>query len=90
MKTTTAMLNDPRTQEAFDTAKKCVKLYGLICAIILGTVAANMPIAIIGVDLIPGVCPAWYAVMQAICALPLIAIAILTRGRQLRAAFPKS
>jgi len=26
-----------------------------------------------------GVCPAWYATMQAICALPLIAVAIMTR-----------
>jgi hypothetical protein len=118
--------------------KKCVTLYGLICAIALGTVAvvtftdqpaslfmwiraaillaispllfrmavraaqgarrsferletvtAIMPIAIIGVDLIPGVCPAWYAVMQGICSLPLIAVAFLTRGRRLRSAFPK-
>lgn len=48
-----------------------------------------LPIAIIGVDLIPGVCPAWYAAMQAIGALPLIAVAFLTRGRQLRSAFPR-
>jgi hypothetical protein len=63
------------TQEAFETVQKCVKLYGVICAII-------------GVDLIPGVCPAWYATMQAICALPLIAVAIMTRSRRLRSVFP--
>ncbi|WP_405779985.1 hypothetical protein [Streptomyces sp. NBC_00859] len=49
-----------------------------------------MPIAIIGVDLIPGVCPAWYAVMQALCMLPVIRAAFTTRGSALRAAFPKS
>jgi hypothetical protein len=136
--TTTAGLNEPRTQEAFGTVQKCVTLYGLICAITLGTVAvltfmqqpvslflwiratillaispllyrmavraaqgtrrsfdrletvtAIMPIAIIGIDLIPGVCPPWYTVMQAICSLPLIAVAFLTRSRQLRATFPK-
>jgi uncharacterized membrane protein YesL len=50
----------------------------------LQTLTTIMPIAIIGVDLIPGVCPAWYATMQAISALPLIAVAVLTRT-----AFPR-
>jgi hypothetical protein len=45
--------------------------------------------AIIGVDPIPGICPTWYAVMQAVSTLPLIAVAIITRGRLLRAVFPK-
>ncbi|MFH8491180.1 hypothetical protein [Streptomyces longisporoflavus] len=49
-----------------------------------------MPIAIIGVDLIPGVCPPWYAVMQTVCMLPVLRIAFLTRGSALRAAFAKS
>ncbi|WP_328395031.1 hypothetical protein [Nocardia sp. NBC_00416] len=49
-----------------------------------------MPIAIIAVDLIPGVCPPWYTVMQAVCMLPIIQVAFLTRCSALRAAFPKS
>lgn len=51
--------------------------------------AVIMPIAIIGVDLIPGVCPPWYAVMQVVCMLPVIRVAFMTRGSALRAAFPK-
>jgi hypothetical protein len=35
----TTRFDDPRTLEAFDMMKKCVKLYGVICAIVLGTVA---------------------------------------------------
>lgn len=44
-------------------------------------VATVLPIAIIGVDLIPGVCPLWYAVMQAVCMLPVIVVAVLSRRR---------
>jgi cytochrome bd-type quinol oxidase subunit 2 len=51
--------------------------------------AVVMPIAITGVDLIPGVCPPWYAVMQVVCMLPIIRVAFITRGSTLRAAFPK-
>jgi cytochrome bd-type quinol oxidase subunit 2 len=51
--------------------------------------AVIMPIAIIGVDLIPGVCPPWYAVTQVVCVLPLVRVAFVTRGSALRAAFPK-
>ncbi|WP_399931540.1 hypothetical protein [Streptomyces kanamyceticus] len=51
--------------------------------------AVIMPIAIIGVDLIPGVCPPWYAVMQVVCVLPVIGVARTTRGSALRAAFPE-
>ncbi|MFC6064277.1 hypothetical protein [Streptomyces ochraceiscleroticus] len=51
--------------------------------------AAIMPIAIIGVDLIPGICPPWYAVLQTVCMLPIIRVAFLTRGSALRAAFPQ-
>ncbi|MGW2866238.1 hypothetical protein [Streptomyces sp. NPDC001205] len=47
-----------------------------------------MPITIIGVDLIPGVCPPWYIVMQGVCMLPVIRVAFMTRGSALRAAFP--
>ena len=133
----TAKLNDSSTREAFGMVRKCVTLYGMICAIILGTVTvatlthhsvssfmwirgvillaiapllyrmavqaaqgvrrsyerletvtAILPIAVIVVDLIPGVCPTWYAAMQAICVLPLIAVAIMTRTRRLRSVFP--
>ncbi|MER7466858.1 hypothetical protein [Streptomyces sp. NPDC097981] len=50
--------------------------------------SAVFPIAVTGVDLIPGVCPLWYAVMQTVCMLPVIRIAFTTRGSALRAAFP--
>ncbi|MFI9593905.1 hypothetical protein [Nonomuraea sp. NPDC052265] len=52
------------------------------------TLSAVLPIAIIGVDLIPGLCPAWYAVLQGLSALPLAGVAFVTRGAALRAAFP--
>ncbi|MEV4296741.1 hypothetical protein [Microbispora rosea] len=132
-------IDDSRTHEAFDLAKKWVTLSGMICGITLATVAVlsivdqpgttfmwaravillalapvlhrmivrasqgsrrsfermrtisvTMPIAIIGVDLIPGICPAWYAVMQAISVLPLIAVALILNGSGPRAAFPKT
>ncbi|MFI7027143.1 hypothetical protein ACIBK1_00375 [Microbispora rosea] len=132
-------IDDSRTHEAFDLAKKCVTLSGMICGITLATVAVlsivdqpgttfmwaravillaiapmlhrtivrasqgsrrsfermrvitvTMPIAIIGVDLIPGICPAWYAVMQAMSVLPLIAVAFILSGPGPRAAFPKT
>ncbi|MGW8764416.1 hypothetical protein ACWGN5_18120 [Streptomyces sp. NPDC055815] len=51
--------------------------------------AVVLPIAIIGVDLIPGVCPPWYAVMQTVCVLPVIRLALLSRGPALRTAFPR-
>ncbi|MEU5833800.1 hypothetical protein ABZ820_08935 [Streptomyces diacarni] len=51
--------------------------------------AVIMPIAIIGVDLLPGVCPPWYSLMQVVCMLPVIRVAFTTRGSALRAAFPK-
>lgn len=52
--------------------------------------ALIVPIAIIGVDLIPGVCPPWYAVMQVVCMLPIIRVAFITRSSALRSAFPKT
>ncbi|MFI2077252.1 MULTISPECIES: hypothetical protein [Streptomyces] len=55
----------------------------------VSALAVIMPIAIIGVDLIPGVCPPWYAVMQTVCMLPVVRVAFITRGSALRAAFPK-
>ncbi|GGL95188.1 hypothetical protein GCM10010129_43780 [Streptomyces fumigatiscleroticus] len=53
------------------------------------TLAVIMPVAIIGVDLIPGVCPPWYAVTQVVCVLPVVRVAFVTRGSALRTAFPK-
>ncbi|YCK35414.1 hypothetical protein ACNF49_15410 [Actinomadura sp. ATCC 39365] len=52
------------------------------------TLSTVVPIAIIGVDLIPGLCPAWYAVLQGLSALALAGVAVITRGAALRAAFP--
>ncbi|MFB6438171.1 hypothetical protein ACFCVY_15550 [Streptomyces sp. NPDC056411] len=46
-----------------------------------------MPVAIIAVDLIPGICPGWFALAQAVSALPLAATAFLSNGPGLRAAF---
>ncbi|GAA2027625.1 hypothetical protein GCM10009839_28110 [Catenulispora yoronensis] len=48
------------------------------------TLATVMPIALIGVDLIPGLCPAWYAVLQGLSALALVAVAIITRSAAVR------
>ncbi|MEU3776959.1 hypothetical protein AB0F11_27915 [Streptomyces sp. NPDC032472] len=56
----------------------------------LNGVTVVMPIAIIGVDVIPGVCPPWYALMQVVCVVPVIRVALLTRGAVLRGAFPKA
>jgi uncharacterized membrane protein YfhO len=50
------------------------------------TLTRIMPIAIVGVDLIPGVCPLWYAALQAVCMVPVIVAAVITRG----ADFPKT
>jgi len=55
----------------------------------VSALAVIAPLAIIGVELIPGICPPWYAVMQAICMVPVIGVALITRGSALRAAFPK-
>ncbi|MEU9001110.1 hypothetical protein [Streptomyces sp. NPDC048551] len=51
-------------------------------------VSAVFPVAIVGVDLIPGVCPWWYAALQALCVLPVARVALTLRGAALRAAFP--
>jgi hypothetical protein len=56
----------------------------------VSALALIMPIAIIGVDLIPNVCPPWYAAIQAVCMLPIIRVAAITRGSALRSAFPRS
>ncbi|GAB1639946.1 hypothetical protein [Krasilnikovia sp. MM14-A1259] len=48
------------------------------------TLTLIMPIAIIVVDLIPGVCPLWYAAIQTVCMIPVIAAAVITRGPAFR------
>ncbi|MFF4583000.1 hypothetical protein ACFY15_32160 [Streptomyces sp. NPDC001373] len=55
----------------------------------LRTITVVFPVAVIGVDLIPGVCPWWYAAMQTLCVLPALRIALTTRDAALRTAFPK-
>ncbi|MFF1648550.1 hypothetical protein [Streptomyces sp. NPDC058240] len=49
-----------------------------------------MPLGIVAVDMIPGVCPAWFAVMQAACTLAIAAAAFVINGSALRAVFPTS
>ncbi|TQS18836.1 hypothetical protein [Microbispora hainanensis] len=132
-------IDNTHTNEAFDLAKKCVTLSGMICAVTLAAVVVTSiadhpgtpfmwaravvllaivpmlhrmivrasqgsrrsfermrvltvttPIAIIGVDLIPGICPMWYAVLQAVSVLPLVAVAFILNGSGPRAAFPKT
>ncbi|MFD9689057.1 hypothetical protein ACFWXO_25260 [Kitasatospora sp. NPDC059088] len=53
------------------------------------TVATVMPIAVIAVDLIPGICPPWYAVLQGLSALAVLPIAFLTRTKAVTTAIPK-
>ena len=45
-----------------------------------------MPIAIVGVDLIPGICPLWYAALQAVCMVPVVVAAVIMH----RPGFPQS
>ncbi|WP_189333415.1 hypothetical protein [Actinoplanes ianthinogenes] len=47
----------------------------------LRTLTVIMPIAVIGIDLIPGVCPFWYAAVQTVCMIPVIVAAIQLRTR---------
>ncbi|MFF8693929.1 hypothetical protein ACF08W_17160 [Streptomyces sp. NPDC015144] len=55
----------------------------------LRTLAGIMPVAIVGVDLVPGVCPLWYAAVQTVCVLPVVRIAFLARGAAVRTTFPR-
>jgi hypothetical protein len=50
------------------------------------TLTRIMPIAIVGVDLIPGICPLWYAALQAVCMVPVVVAAVIMH----RAGFPKT
>ncbi|RFU43256.1 hypothetical protein DZF91_02070 [Actinomadura logoneensis] len=45
------------------------------------TVSTVLPVAIVAVDLVPGLCPPWYAVLQGLSALALVGVAVLTRTR---------
>ncbi|MFG2721855.1 hypothetical protein ACGFW5_26745 [Streptomyces sp. NPDC048416] len=56
----------------------------------LSTLTVVLPIAIVGVDLVPGLCPPWFAVMQGLSALALVHAAVTIRGGALRTVFPKS
>ncbi len=47
-------------------------------------VSTVLPVAIVVVDLIPGVCPAWYAGMQGVGALALVPVAVLLWRRTSR------
>ncbi|WP_199785837.1 hypothetical protein [Amycolatopsis sp. AA4] len=50
-------------------------------------IAVVAPIALVGVDLIPGVCPLWFLLLQTACAV-LLACAAVPLVR-MRATFPK-
>ncbi|MFI6742492.1 hypothetical protein ACIBI9_57145 [Nonomuraea sp. NPDC050451] len=52
-------------------------------------ISVVMPVAIVAVDMIPGICPVWFAMMQAVCALAIAGVAFVVNGSGLRAAFPK-
>ncbi|MFI2608053.1 hypothetical protein [Kitasatospora sp. NPDC018619] len=56
----------------------------------LRTLATVLPVAVIAVDAIPGLCPLWYAVLQGLSALPLVAVAVLTRTAALKSAFAEA
>jgi hypothetical protein len=45
----------------------------------LSAAALVLPVAIVVVDLIPGVCPVWYAAMQGASAVPLVGVAVMVR-----------
>ncbi|MFJ4674369.1 hypothetical protein [Kitasatospora sp. NPDC088783] len=46
----------------------------------LRTLSTVLPFAVVGVDLVPGLCPAWYTVLQGLSALALVPVAVLTRS----------
>jgi hypothetical protein len=50
----------------------------------LRRLSVALPLAIVVVDLIPGMCPVWYTAVQGVSALALAAIAVLTRRGALR------
>ncbi|MFD7643848.1 hypothetical protein ACFV4P_24685 [Kitasatospora sp. NPDC059795] len=50
----------------------------------LRTVTLVMPIAVVAVDLIPGICPLWYTAAQTATVLPALCATLLTRTPPLR------
>ncbi|MEU3569992.1 hypothetical protein AB0E96_16440 [Kitasatospora sp. NPDC036755] len=56
----------------------------------LRTLSTVLPIAIVAVDGIPGLCPLWYAVLQGLSALALAAVAVLTRTSALAGSFSEA
>ncbi|MFI6798284.1 hypothetical protein [Streptosporangium canum] len=49
-----------------------------------------VPVALIAMDMIPGILPAWFVVIQVAGALVIAAAAFIVNGSRLRAAFPRS
>ncbi|MEO3873610.1 hypothetical protein ABGB18_32770 [Nonomuraea sp. B12E4] len=49
-----------------------------------------VPVALIAMDLIPGILPPWFVVAQNASALVIGAAAVIVNGARLRAAFPKA
>jgi hypothetical protein len=45
----------------------------------LRTLTVILPLAVVGVDLVPGVCPLWYAAMQTLCMIPVVVAAVTLR-----------
>jgi hypothetical protein len=45
----------------------------------LRKITVVLPVAIVGIDLVPGICPLWYAAMQAVCMVPVVVAAITLR-----------
>ncbi|MEV4906673.1 hypothetical protein ACGF0C_02995 [Streptomyces albidoflavus] len=70
-------------RKARDASRGSLPAFGRVKAL-----AHVMPVAVVAGDLIPGVCPPWYAVLQGLCVLPVVGLAVLTRGPALRAVFP--
>jgi len=50
-------------------------------------VTVILPVAIVAVDLIPGLSPAWFTLAQSACALAIAAAALVLNGSRVRAAF---
>lgn len=49
-----------------------------------------LPIAVVVVDLIPGVSPPWFTICQSVCALPLAAVAFIVNTPHLRRTFAEA
>ncbi|MEW9531274.1 hypothetical protein [Microbispora sp. NPDC049125] len=56
----------------------------------LRIISIAVPVALIAMDMIPGILPVWFVVMQAGAALVIAAAAFVVNGSRLRAAFPES